>query len=339
MGTMRSGHYEACVQRGLSLSDSPSLQALLRKHGVAVPEASPAPDSSSTCSVKPGKRGSKAPAKAPAKASAKTSAKASAAAAAPTAAAKAGAQAGAAKEQTTSEPPAKAYDAQKGDTTDRHTAQSSSKGSASTAAAAQADGERPDDAMPGAARPDDAMPGAARPDDAMPGAARPDDAMPGAARPDGDTNGHAATGVPEEWDASESSSAAACETTQEVSHDAAGVLRHDSSDEGAADPEIQTADSASSRADATSEHVHEEPQQPGSSTTDQTASGQAAWSSLASAPVQQESGCAPAEGTSGPQDSSAPRTWYCISDAHVRVIAESDVLSREAYILLYMRVA
>ena len=40
MGTMRSGHYVAYVQRGLNVSDSPHLLSLLQKHGMAAaPEA------------------------------------------------------------------------------------------------------------------------------------------------------------------------------------------------------------------------------------------------------------------------------------------------------------
>ena len=46
MGTMRSGHYVAYVQRGLSVSDSPRLQSLSHKHGIgAVPISASSDDS------------------------------------------------------------------------------------------------------------------------------------------------------------------------------------------------------------------------------------------------------------------------------------------------------
>ena len=53
MGTMRSGHYVAYVQRGLSVSDSSHLQSLLNKHGIgAVPMSASSDDSTPAASGK-----------------------------------------------------------------------------------------------------------------------------------------------------------------------------------------------------------------------------------------------------------------------------------------------
>ena len=53
MGTMRSGHYVAYVQRGLNVSDSPHLQSLLQKHAIGqVPMSASSDDSTPAASGK-----------------------------------------------------------------------------------------------------------------------------------------------------------------------------------------------------------------------------------------------------------------------------------------------
>ncbi|KAL0037457.1 hypothetical protein WJX79_008841 [Trebouxia sp. C0005] len=56
MGTMRSGHYVAYVQRGLNVSDSPHLQSLLHKHGIGPPPVTDQPSSSSMLASSKGKK-------------------------------------------------------------------------------------------------------------------------------------------------------------------------------------------------------------------------------------------------------------------------------------------
>lgn len=55
LGTMRSGHYVAYVQRGMNDSHSTHLQSLLRKHGL-VPQSPPASQDSSSASPAHGKK-------------------------------------------------------------------------------------------------------------------------------------------------------------------------------------------------------------------------------------------------------------------------------------------
>ena len=55
LGTMRSGHYVAYVQRGMDVSHSPHLQSLLQKHGLAAQSALGS-QASSSVSAAPGKK-------------------------------------------------------------------------------------------------------------------------------------------------------------------------------------------------------------------------------------------------------------------------------------------
>lgn len=231
MGTMRSGHYEACVQRGLSLADSPAVQALLRKHGIAFPESADAASNN-----KLGEKHTKA----------------------------------AAKTINSAAP---------------HKVQAKAQPAVSSANTAKGDkqGLAVNDVQPHAA-----------------------------------TNGKAVA-VLEDWEGSDSSSASAPGSNQSppavASHK--GPLPVESSESEVDTRPLET--------EATAAQVSGESANPESPEKDQ--SGQDDQPSL--------------EGKTGagqePED--MPRTWYCISDAHVRVIPEADVLSREAYILMYMRIA
>ena len=235
MGTMRSGHYEACVQRGLSMAHSPAVLTLLRKHGIELP-TEPGPASSN----KPGKKASKATVKATA-AEMHLQAKSKKAAEAAKAAAKA------------------------------------NVASLQSSATAESEG--------------------------------------GAG-----TSGSAAP-VPEAWDVNDSSSADVAESSQSSSTAVAGQTD--------TQPE-----SESSRGNSSDSAAAGKVTQPGQ--VDSCAEGEK--------PDADENVSDDMTSERGPSDSgqdpaNVPRTWYRISDAHVRAISEADVLSREAYILLYMRVA
>ena len=60
MGTMRSGHYVAYVQRGMQISQSPHVQALLQKHGLADAPPSSSQASSQTAAAPDRKKQQKA---------------------------------------------------------------------------------------------------------------------------------------------------------------------------------------------------------------------------------------------------------------------------------------
>ena len=233
MGTMRSGHYEACVQRGLSLADSPAVKDLLRKHGIAVSE-----DADAASSDKPSNR--------PLKAAGKTNKVVSAA----TRDAQAKAQAAVSSSDAGKE----------GKAQDVH----------STAAV--------------------------------------------------DAQAHAITNgkgnaVPEDWEGSDSSSASGFGSNQSPKIGDSHVSPPP------AESNESEVDTALSETEATAAQV---------SATECFGTTQ-----------NEEDGKPGLESKTGASQVSndPPRTWYCISDAHVRVISEADVLSREAYILMYMRVA
>ena len=237
MGTMRSGHYEACVQRGLSLADSPAVKDLLRKHGIAVSE-----DADAASSDKPSNR--------PLKAAGKTNKVVSAA----TRDAQAKAQAAVSSSDAGKE----------GKAQDVH----------STAAA--------------------------------------------------DAQAHAITNgkgnaVPEDWEGSDSSSARGFGSNQspKIGDSHVGPLPAESNE--------SEVDTALSETEATAAQV----------------SAKCAATECFGTTQNEEDDKPVLESKTGASQVSKdlPRTWYCISDAHVRAISEADVLSREAYILMYMRVA
>ena len=263
-GTMRSGHYEACVQRGITLAHCPSILALLHKHGIAFPEESP-PESVS--SSKPSTAGTKTPPRASAAAKGAPAVKDQAA------------KAKAVKSSNPSDGSSMASKAQKSGH-DRHTAKYVPEGSASAEAVRSG------------------------------------------------TEGQGIDGVPEHWDASIVSSADVPKSKQEASTAAVNDENHVPVDE--------TGDTTT---DSEGPQEPSERQREGhSGTLSQIDLHQAGQNPSGSASLQQANVSVP-DGKSGLERPSEIRTWYCISDAQVRVISEADVLSREAYILMYMRVS
>lgn len=254
MGTMRSGHYEACVQRGLSLAGSPAVQALLRKHGIDFPSDATAAQTSSRPAGKPDK-----------------------------AAAKSHKAAGSKSNRSgVHEPAAKAS--------------SAAEGSAAAAGTDQS---------------------------------QPQNFSADAVHVDAGTNGEAGH-VSEDWDTSDSSS------TNE------SALSGNMMESGHANAPTAISEPGQGKIVGSEETgLNDNTAQPASVEATQTNAGSDCVSEAGHAHREAEDSLAVSQTTSnsGSPAAAMPRTWYCISDSHVRAVTEADVLSREAYILLYMRVA
>ncbi len=306
MGTMRSGHYVAYVQRGLNVSDSPHLQSLLHKHGIGSPPITDQPDSSSALASSKGKKRGAAKASLSLKVGATKKEESASGNATSKAANEAGRVSASAKRSSK--------------------AGSDSAGPASSASAAENSNDQQNSI-----------------DSSQPtGYATASDSG-GAFK---HTNGHAQPqhSIPQDWESSDNSSAnEASQAASDIpAKQANGTHLQTNAAQGAS---VSTSDTVEP-AQELHENLNGAGQQ-GSSSEDSALSGEASTSQA------QESAQLRAAGPAGKSaatkmgkscakedvDQQQKRAWYYISDTQVKTVTEADVLSREAYILLYMRTA
>ena len=298
MGTMRSGHYVAYVQRGLNVSDSPHLLSLLQKHGMAAaPEANGSQSITSPAVGRAKKKGSAA------KASSSSSLRGGSA-----------------------------------DKDRQFTGKQSNGFSVKDTPAMQADpATRPGQkACEVASHRHEAI--------ASDAAAQGNDADNSAEpQPPLRTNRTAESqeGVPNDWESCEGSSSDKS-WTETVGKPVNAVQSHLSS-------------SATEEASSSVQSVDHQPEAPQASVAVEQASksapdigsssGQASTTQQQSTPNPQKAQAADKDNRdkhrlrSKDDTQQAKRVWYYISDTQVKPVTEADVLSREAYILLYMRTA
>ena len=310
---MRSGHYVAYVQRGLSVSDSPQLQALLRKHGMAGPEPS---SSASNSKAAPGKSTKKGPA---AKAASSSSGKGSVAEKRKSAHGK---QVNAVDKASNAEQADKLSGPQQpsGPALDK-IASNCNRDSSAAAASSEATGAGL--SVTSFNSKASAQAGSFAHTN---GAVKPEQS------------------IPEDWERSDSNSTDEPQThthPETASNPANGTDQQTSSTTAEASTLVPASHNPA-------EHANGAAEQPGSPTPDtSTGSDQASTSRhQSSLPPQQagptDEGPVSRKGRIGVKQESAQqekRSWYYISDTQVKPVSEADVLSREAYILLYMRTA
>lgn len=304
MGTMRSGHYVAYVQRGLNVSDSPHLQSLLHKHGIGAPPITDQPNSSSALASSKGKK--------------KGAAKASLSP-----------KVGAAKEED------------------------SASGSATTKAAhaagrVSASAKTSSKTTSGSAGPSSSA-SAAQDSNDQQNSNELSQPTGDATASDSDgfkhTNGHAQPehSIPHDWEGSDNSSAN--EASQAASSIPAKQAHGTQMQINAALGASGSTSDAVEPAQELHKNLNSAGQQ-GSSSEESALSGEASTSQA------QESARPQAAGPNGKSaatkgkkctkedgNQQEKRAWYYISDTQVKAVTEADVLSREAYILLYMRTA
>ena len=302
MGTMRSGHYVAYVQRGLSVSDSPHLQSLLHKHGIGSPPITDQPNSSSALASSKGKR--------------KGAARASLS--------------------------PKVGAGQKED---------ASSGNAMTNyGRVSASGKRSSEAGSGSAGPSSSALAAEDSNDQQNsndssqsiGDATASDNVVGFSH----TNGHAQPqhSIPHDWESGDNISAnEALQAASSIpAKQANGTHLQTNAALGAS---VSTSDTV-----APAQELHEilnGAGQQGSSSEESARSGEASTSQAQECAQVQAAGpdgksTATKKGKSctiADVSQQEKRAWYYISDTQVKAVTEADVLSREAYILLYMRTA
>ena len=306
MGTMRSGHYVAYVQRGLNVSDSPHLQSLLHKHGIGSPPITDQPNSSSALASSKSKKKGAAKASLPPKV-------------------------GAAKKE----------DSASGNATTK---------AANEAGRVSASAKRSSKAGSGSAGPSSSASPAEESNDQQ----NSNDSL----QPTGDatasdsgggfrhTNGHAQPehSIPQDWESSDNSSAnEASQAASDIpAKQANGTHMQTNAALGAS---VSTSDAVEA-AQELHKNLNGAGQQ-GSSSEESARFGEASTSQA------QESAQLQAAGPNGKSaatkkdknctkedvNQQEKRAWYYISDTQVKAVTEADVLSREAYILLYMRTA
>ncbi|KAA6420994.1 MAG: ubiquitin carboxyl-terminal hydrolase 2-like [Trebouxia sp. A1-2] len=308
MGTMRSGHYVAYVQRGLNVSDSPHLQSLLHKHGIGPPPVTDQPSSSSMLASSKGKKKGAAKASlSPKVGAAKKEAPASSNVTT-TAANEAGRVSASGKRSSK--------------------ARSDSAGPSSCASAAEDSNDQQN--SNNASQPT--------------GDATASDSGGGFMH----TNGHAQPqhSIPHNWESSDSSSAD--EASQAASSipakQANGTHMQTDVAQGASGSTSDTVDPVQQMHENVNgarqqENSSEESARFGEASTSQaqaqeSAQLQAADPNGRSAATKKGKIC-----TKEDVSQQGKKAWYYISDTQVKPVTEADVLSREAYILLYMRTA
>ena len=298
MGTMRSGHYVAYVQRGLTVSESPHLQTLLHKHGIPSPSAavssatdatSSAPSQHSALPGKPAKKGK------------------------------------AQKTLSSGANSVKSKDAQANGIAAQHSDESHiSKGafaqeSGTPSARIQSESSKSESAASSAAT------------EGSHASAAQDTSKPASSDADESTQSHNGVEasqhtIPDDWENSDSSatedsqaSTAAVKTAQQTNGVHSNVPPSPSSSGQNATAHTHSAsfhDSPQAAESSQSETEVEQALLPDSSNTEEKVKNAAGSNAL-----------------------QKQRTWYYISDKQVKPVTEADVLSREAYILLYMRTA
>ncbi|KAL0036465.1 hypothetical protein WJX77_008836 [Trebouxia sp. C0004] len=300
MGTMRSGHYVAYVQRGLNVSDSPHLQSLLHKHGIGSPPNTDQPDSGSALASSKGKNKGAAKASLPAKvgtarkedlASGNATTKAAIAASRVSASAKRSSEA----RSASAGPSSSALPAE--DSNDQQNSNDSSQSSGDAIAADSVGGFN-------------------------------------------HTNGHAQPEhtIPQDWESSDNSSA------NEASQAASSIpAKQANGTPMQTDAALGTPVSTSDTVEAT-QKLHENLRRQGSSSEDSARSDEASTSQprqmQAAGPMGKSAATKQSKTyTKEGVDQQEKRAWYYISDTQVKPVTEAVVLSREAYILLYMRTA
>lgn len=302
MGTMRSGHYVAYVQRGLNVSDSPHLQSLLHKHGIGSPPINDQPNSSSNLASSKGKKKGATKASLPPKV-------------------------GAAKKEDSASSNATKQAANEAGRVPASAKRSSKAGSdsAGPSSSASAAGESNDQ--------QNSSDSTQRTGDAT-----ASDSVGSFKH----TNGHAQPqhSIPQDWESSDNSSA------NEASHAASDIPAKQAD---GTNMQTNAAQDASVSISDTAQELHEDLSagQQGSSCEESARSGEASTSQAQesaqlqiadpngkSAATKKDKSC-----TKEDVDQQEKRAWYYISDTQVKAVTEADVLSREAYILLYMRTA
>jgi len=308
MGTMRSGHYVAYVQRGLNVSDSPHLQSLLHKHGIGPPPNTDQPNSSSARASSKGQRkGSAAKASSsPKMGAAKKEDSASGKHVTTKAANEAGRVSASAKRSSK--------------------ARSSSAGPSSSASAAEDSNDQQNSTHLSQST----------------GDATASDSVGGFDH----TNGHAQPehSIPQDWESSDNSSA------NEASQAASSIPAKQANGTHMQTNAALAASVSTFDAVEAAQELHENLNgagQQGSSSEESARSGQAGTSQPQESAQLQAAGpigrsAAMKKGkicTKEDVNQQDKRAWYYISDTQVKPVTEADVLSREAYILLYMRTA
>ena len=306
MGTMRSGHYVAYVQRGLNVSDSPHLQSLLHKHGIGSPPTTDQPNSSSALASSKGKR------KGVAKASLSP-------------------KVGAGNKEDASSGNIMTIDANEAGRVSASAKRSSKAGSGSAG---------PSSAASAAEDSNDQQNSNDSPQSV--GDAIASDSVVGFSH----TNGHAQPqhSIPYDWESSDNGSAN--EASQAASSipakQANGTHLQTNAALGAS---VSTSDTREPAQDL-HENLNGAGQQ-GSSSEEGARSGEASTSQAQESAQVQAAGlngksAATKKGkscTKADVSQQEKRAWFYISDTQVKAVTEADVLSREAYILLYMRTA
>jgi len=295
MGTMRSGHYVAYVQRGLNVSDSPHLQSLLHKHGIGSPPITDQPNSSSALAPSKGKKQGAAKASLSSKvasgnvttneagrvsASAKRSSKAGSGSAGPSS------SASAAEESN-----------------DQHNSSDSSQRTGDATASDSVGGFK-------------------------------------------HTNGHAQPqhSILQDWESSDNSSAnEASQAASDIpAKQADGTNMQTNAAQGALVSTSDTAEPAQQLRENLSGAGQQGSSSEESARSDEASTSQAQESAqLQTARLNGKSAATKNDKNCTKEDvnQQEKRAWYYISDTQVKAVTEADVLSREAYILLYMRIA
>lgn len=306
MGTMRSGHYVAYVQRGLSVSDSPHLQFLLHKHGIGSPPITNQLNSSSALASSKGKK--KGTAKAPLSV-----------------------KVGAAKKE----------DSASGNATSK---------AANEAGRASASGTKFNKAASGSAAPSFSASAAEESNDQQnssdssqpTGDATASDSVGGFKH----TNGHAQPqhSILQDWESSDNSSAnEASQAASDIpAKQADGTNMQTNAAQGALVSTSDTAEPAQQLRENLSGAGQQGSSSEESARSDEASTSQAQESAQLqtarlngkSAATRNDKNC-----TKEDVNQQEKRAWYYISDTQVKAVTEADVLSREAYILLYMRTA
>ena len=300
MGTMRSGHYVAYVQRGLDISDSPQLQSLLFKHGMT--SASQRHDCSSAPPTPAAGRKKKGPAAKHASSSSLKQPQANPSIPCENSEENGVAtKSGAAEEEHPSSAPKQSDDGGSQDMTKRSDLASAGAAERSNADSQQSSGDASTvERVNGAPQPVQGIP-----EDWESGDSPSPDKPDCSALPAEHTNGISQAPTP--------AAKQSCTPSQAASHFA-----------GKYNAEMNGAGSQQSTSPVHARAGHDgrsiEPQEPATDCN-------SALNRKDRQPLKDD------------MRGVDKRVWYYVSDTQVKAVTEADVLSREAYILLYMRTA
>ncbi len=303
MGTMRSGHYVAYVQRGLNVSDSPHLQSLLHKHGIGSPPITDQPDSNSALASGKGKKKGAAKASLSLKVGAAKKEDSASGNATVTAASEAGRVSASAKRSSKAGSGSAAPSSSASAAEESNNQQNSNDSSQSTGDAVTSDSGGGFKHPNGHAQPEHSIPEDWESSD--------DSSANEASQAASDIPAKQANGTHMQTNTPQAESVSTSDTAQELHEDLNGAGQQGSSSEESA----RSGEASTSQAQ-------------------ESAQLQTAGPNGKSAATKKDKSCAKED-----VNQQEKRAWYYISDTQVKAVTEADVLSREAYILLYMRTA